>query len=164
MSAAGGQPERPYRIQLLLDSDRLREHAFDRSAVITLWQKAVASASDAVLPGLSLDGALRAAYDAALLAAHAILASRHLRVSSSQGHHEVTFAAVAAYDIPELENLVPDSERVRALRRGSLYDPVLATEGDRERAIAWMRAVLPRMRAALVAWDATLSRDLAATR
>ncbi len=156
----GTPPERPPRIRQLLESKRLREQAFSRSDVVNLWRKAVESARDAELPGLSLDGALRSAYDAALNGCHALLATRSLRPAGGQGHHEVTFAAVEALGLDGLTDLVPDSEEIRSLRKGSVYDPGLATEADRDKALAWMCSILPPMRSALLEWDPSLDRDL----
>lgn len=157
---SGRLPEPPPRLRRLIESKRVREQEFTRSDVVNLSRKAVESARDAQLPGISLDGALRSAYDAALNGCHALLATRHLRPAGGQGHHEVTFAAVEALGFEGLAELVPDSERVRALRKGSVYDPVLATEADRQVAVDWMRSVLPRMRTALIAWDASLEREV----
>ncbi|MGH7631940.1 MAG: hypothetical protein ACREOF_21610 [Gemmatimonadales bacterium] len=156
----GRVPELPPRLRRLLESKRLREQEFTRSDVINLWRRAVESARDAELPGLSLDGSLSSAYDAALNGCQALLAARHLRAAGGQGHHEATFAAVEALGLDGLTDLVPNSEEIRSVRRSSVYDPVLATEADRKKAIVWMRATLPPMRSALVSWDPTLDRDL----
>jgi hypothetical protein len=158
--SGGAAPEFPPRIRLLMEARRLRVQHAERAEILVLWAKAIASSRDARLPGISLDGALRACYDAALTACHAILATRELRTTSGPGHHEVTFAAVEALALPGLSDLVPDSEEIRSLRRGSVYDAILAAEADRVKAIAWMGDVLPRVRAALVTWDPSLDRDL----
>lgn len=156
----GSQPDYPPALSRLIESNRLRRQAFSRSDVVNLWRKAIESGRDAQLPRISLDGALRSSYDAALNGCHALLATRNLRTAGGQGHHEVTFAAVEALGVDGLADLVPDSEEIRSLRKGSVYDPVLATEADREKAVAWMRSILPAMRSALVEWDYTLDRDL----
>lgn len=156
----GKGPEHPSRILRLMEAKRIRAQHAERSEILVLWEKAMTSSRDARLPGISLDGALRACYDAVLTAAHAILAMHQLRTTSGPGHHEVTFAAVEALGMPGLTDLVPDSEEIRSLRRGSVYDAILATEADRAKAIGWMHDVLPRFRAALVVRDSSLDGDL----
>lgn len=113
----------PQRIKNLLEMGRLRLQSATREQVAAVWRKAVESARDATLEGLSIDGALR---------------------SAALGHDG-------------LDDLVPDSIEVRALRKGSLYDPVLAGPDDRDHALAWMRRTLPLLRAALVDVDPALS-------
>lgn len=153
--------ERTALLRQYVAAGRLRERRAGRQEVITLWQKAVARLHDSALPGISLDGSLEAAYQAAHSACLAVLATRGLRTASGHGHHEMAFAGVAALGVPGLEELIPDSEQVRALRSGSMYDPVLATEEDRARSAAWARSVLPPMRRVLVGWDPLLDSELA---
>ena len=149
-----GAPKRhPDRVLRLIAAGRLKEQSFTREEVAALWTKAVTSARDALLPDISLDGALRAAYDGALNGSFAVLAAYGLRPSGGQGHHEATFAAVEALNLTDLTDLVPESEGIRTLRKSSVYDPILAEEDDRERALAWMTSILPRLRAALLARD-----------
>ncbi len=78
-----------------------------------------------------------------------------------QGHHEVAFAGAAALGHESLTDLVPDSMEVRSLRKGSMYDPVIAGLEERNHALAWMRRTLPCIRAALVATDPGPARLLA---
>lgn len=146
----------PQRIKNLLDMGRLRLQPATREQVAAVWRKAVESARDATLEGLSIDGALRSAYDAGHLACQALLAAHGLRPGGGQGHHEATFAGAAALGHDGLDDLVPDSIEVRGLRKGSLYDPVLAGPDDRDHALAWMRRTLPLIRAALVDADPAL--------
>lgn len=140
---------------------RLRERRAGRTEVIALWQKAVARLRDSSLPGISIEGSLEAAYQAGHSACLAVLATRGLRTASGPGHHEMAFAGVAALGVADLEDLIPDSEQVRTLRGSSMYDPVLATEQDRARTLAWARSVLPPMRELLVTWDPSLDSELA---
>ena len=123
---SSGGPSYPQRIQFLLDGNRLRAQPFSPVVVSALWRKAVDSAKDAELTKISSDGALRAAYDAGHLAALALLAAHGLRTTNGQGHHEVAFTGAAAFGDPGLEELVPDSSEIRSLRKGSMYDPILA--------------------------------------
>lgn len=149
--AAGATPPWPARVQMALDAGRLRIQAFAVPEVVAVWAKAVSSAHDAQLPGMSVDGALRAAYDAGHLAALAVLATHGLRPGSGPGHHEMAFYGAAAFGYPGLDDLVPDSEEVRRLRKGSMYDPIIAGPTERNHAIAWMQRTLPAIRSALVA-------------
>lgn len=150
------------RIQLLLDARRLREQSASRASILAVWQKAVESARDADLPGMSVDGSLRAAYDAGHIAALALLAANGLRPASGPGHHEIAFHAAAALGGEALSDLVPDSEEIRSLRKGSMYDPVIAGPQERASALGWMRRTLPAIRDALVASDPELADNLAA--
>jgi hypothetical protein len=80
----------------MLAIGRLREQAFSGPEWAAVWRKAVESARDAELPDMSLDGALRSAYDAGHLACLALLASHGLRPGGGPGHHEMAFAGAAA--------------------------------------------------------------------
>ena len=73
---------------------------------------------------------------------------------------EMAFAGAAALGYEGLADLVPDSEEVRGLRRGSMYDPVIAGPEERDHAIEWMRRTLPAIRAALALADPKLPSQL----
>lgn len=154
-----GRPT-PERLAWLIDGRRLREEAFGESAVTALWQKAVASARDAELAGMSIDGSLRAAYDAGHLAALAVLAAHGLRPTTGQGHHAAAFAGVEALSLSRLDDVIAESEQVRTTRAASAYDPHIAQEADLRTALGWMRRILPAMRAALVATNHDLDSRL----
>ncbi|MBI4545638.1 MAG: hypothetical protein HY703_10615 [Gemmatimonadetes bacterium] len=139
---------------------RLREQPSSREQVAAVWQKAVESAQDAELPGMSIDGSLRAAYDAGHLAALALLAAHGLRPGGGQGHHEMAFAGAAALGYAGLADLVADSIEIRGLRKGSMYDPVIAGPSERDHAVAWMRHTLPAIRDALLLADPDLAAVL----
>lgn len=141
----------PARIETMLSAGRLKEHSTSDENIAAVWQKAVASAADAELADMSIDGSLRAAYDAGHMAALALLAAHGLRPSRGQGHHEMAFAGAAALGNKRLENLVPDSEEIRGLRSGSMYDPVIADADDQRSALQWMRGALPDIQSAIVA-------------
>jgi hypothetical protein len=154
VTASGGDSDPgalPARVRTLLEEGRLRAQPTRPEQVAAVWRKAVESAHDAELPGISVDGALRCAYDAGHMAALALLAAYGLRTGSGQGHHEVAFAAAAAFGREGLGDLVPDSMEIRALRKASMYDPVIAGPRERAEALAWMRRTLPAVRAALSA-------------
>lgn len=147
----------PARVQTMLDREHLREQEFTTEHVAQLWEKAVTSARDAELPGLSVEGALRAAYEAGHMAVLALLSAHGLKTTSGRGHHEAAFAAAAALAYEGLEDLVVDSSEIRNLRQSSLYDPAFTDEAERNDAIAWMRRTLPAIREAMVSVDSTLA-------
>lgn len=150
----------PNRIRLLLDTRRIQEQEFAQADVIAVWRKATESAHDATLNGLSVDSAIRLAYDAGHFGALALLAAHGLKPSSGQGHHEMAFQAAAALAGESLSDLVADSEEVRGLRKGSMYDPTIAGEDERKLALAWVARTLPLIRAVLIQVDAKLERRL----
>lgn len=160
MSLDSREQSRPAAVQRMLEIGRLREQPSMREHVAAMWQKAVESARDAELEGMSVDGALRSAYDATHLAALALLATNGLRPGGGQGHHEMAFAGAAALGHEGLADLVPDSMEVRSLRKSSMYDPVIAGLRERDHALEWMRRTLPIIRDALVTTDPGLARLL----
>jgi uncharacterized protein (UPF0332 family) len=153
-------PTAPDRIRLLLEDRRLKEQEFAQADVVAVWQKAAESARDAALKELSVDSAIRLAYDAGHLGALALLAVYGLKPSSGQGHHEMAFHAAAALGGEPLDDLVPDSEEIRGLRKGSMYDPAIAGEAERELALKWIARALPLIRAAMVKADSVLDAFL----
>ena len=156
----GREPARnawPDPVQKLIAMGRLREQPAQLEQVAAVWRKAVESAGDAALAGMSIDGSLRAAYDAGHLAALALLAAHGLRPGGGQGHHEAAFAGAAALGYEELADLVPDSMEVRGLRKGSMYDPVIAGPAERGLALAWIRRTLPAIHRALLQVDPDLA-------
>ncbi len=155
-SESDGIEIRPAGIRRMLSMGRLREQPTTPEQVAAVWQKAVQSAHDAEIVEMSIDGALRSAYDAGHLAALALLAAHGLRPGGGGGHHEMAFAGTAALGIEALVDLVPDSEEIRGLRKGSMYDPVIAGPDERELAIQWVRRTLPAVRAALALADPKL--------
>lgn len=139
----------PDRIDRLIDQGRIRRREASASEIVALWRKVTESAHDASLADVSLDGSLRAAYNAGHLACLALLAACNLRPTSGRGHHEIAFTAASLLGGPALSDLVPDSEEVRGLRAASMYDPTLANESDREIAIRWMQRTLPLLLTAI---------------
>lgn len=160
MTPSEGGKELPQRVRNLLELGRLREQPSASEQIVAVWQKAVQRARDAELPGLSIDGSLRLAYDAGHLAALALLASYGLRTGSGHGHHEVAFATAAALGGVALAEFVADSTEIRNLRKGSMYDPVLAGAEDGQHALEWVRRILPPIRDALVSAAPELAGQL----
>jgi len=160
MSPSSGSDEgdsRPAGIRKMLEMGRLREQSSTRAQVAAVWRKAVESARDAELQGMSIDGALRAAYDAGHLATLALLGAHGLRPGGGSGHHEMAFAGAAGLGHGTLSDLVPDSMEVRGLRKGSMYDPAIAGPEERDLALEWMRRTLPAIRDAPVSADAEMA-------
>jgi len=54
------------------------------------------------------------------------------------------------------DGLVADSEEIRGLRKGSMYDPAIAGEADRKLALEWIARTLPPILTALVKADRAL--------
>ena len=148
----------PERMRWL--ENRIERVRFSRAEVVRYWQKAVAKARDARIAGLSVDTALEAAYSAGRQAAAAVLASRHIRSRGALGHHEATFAAVAALELPGCDDLLADSEGVRMARHEADYHAASASSGDLKSAVDWVNRTLPLLRAALVAGDPGLDAHL----
>lgn len=138
----------------------VEQKAFTRREVANLWRKAVIKAKDAALVGLSADSALDQAYGAGRLAAMAVLVSRHIRIRGMQGHHAMTFAALAALELPGCDDISVDSEEVRRMRHDSDYTAEFADASDVEHALAWVRRTLPTLRAILIAGDRDLASHL----
>lgn len=152
--------EAPEQIRRLVDDRRIKEQEFAQPDVAAVWKKAVESARDAAISSLSIDSAIRLAYDAGHMAALTLLAAHGLKPSSGQGHHEMAFYAAAVLGGGLLEDLVADSEEIRGLRKGSMYDPTIAGEAERKLALAWIANTLPKIRAALVKTDSALNKVL----
>jgi hypothetical protein len=150
----------PDKIRLLLDDRRIKEQGFARADVAAVWRKATESGRDSRLDGLSVDSAIRLAYDAGHLGALALLAVHGLKTSPGQGHHEIAFHTAAALGGATLDDLVADSEEIRGLRKGSMYDPTLAGEEERKLALSWIVRTLPLIRIALVQADPALDQHL----
>lgn len=142
--------------------DYIERVEFTRAEVVGLWNKAAVGANDASLPAMSPDGVLRSAYDAGRIAATAVLAARHMRIRSKGSHHQYTFSAVGALELPGLADIIVDSEEVRGLRADSEYGAQPASDGDRDLARAWMKRTLPLLRASLVSGDPALESRLSA--
>jgi len=154
--------ERPEKIRRQMEMGFLKDGSFSSREVAQLWDKAVRGSGDAKLQGISVDGGIQAAYTAAFNACLAVLALHGLRTGSARGHHENVFYAVSAFGIPGLDDIVSESTEFRSLRAGSMYDPAIGSEQDRQNAVKWMVALLPRIRSALVGWDPSLEAFLAA--
>jgi hypothetical protein len=139
---------------------RIENTPFSRAEVVRYWQKAVAKARDAQVAGVSVDTALEAAYAAGRIASTAVLATRHIRVRGSRGHHEAVFGAVAALDLPGCDDILADSEEVRVARHDADYAADFASPDDLKHAVDWVARMLPVLRAALVAADPDLDAHL----
>jgi hypothetical protein len=79
-------------IERLISERSVVRESFDNSQVAGSWAKAVASYSDARVPGVSTDGALELVYTSCLQATFAMLAARGLRVKSTGSHYKAFYA------------------------------------------------------------------------
>jgi hypothetical protein len=113
----------PYRIQRLLEAGYLDEVDTSDGDAGALWQKAVTSARDSRNPATSPDNRYVLGYQALLQMSTAVLACAGYRTRGAQGHHANTFYAVAALDIPGLEEINISTERIRQMRKVSAYEP-----------------------------------------
>jgi hypothetical protein len=75
-------PPRPDTIQRYLNERYLAVVAVTRQEIASMWLKAECNAADARLPGLSLDGQIKMAYDAQMQMAVTLLWVRGLRTGS----------------------------------------------------------------------------------
>lgn len=71
-------------LEALISAKRLKTERFSQASICAIWEKAVASAKDAEILGLSRDGSLQAAYNAGHGAALALLAAHGLRTSGDR--------------------------------------------------------------------------------
>lgn len=150
----------PERINWLLESRALVEQPFDDSDIVNLWNKAMAKAADARISGLSLDGAIESAYIAVLNACFALLAQQGLKTTSARQHHENTFAGINAFSLPGLEELMPQSNRIRSLRSSATYDPDMATTSERDEALQLAKNTLPILHSTLIQWNPGIATKL----
>lgn len=107
------------RVQTLVDAGRLDRLAASDEEIAGYWNHAVEDAIDA-RHGLSARGRFTRAYDAARIAALAIVRSRDLRVRA-ENHHEVTFATAAELTAGELPRLIERMNRLRPRRHTAEY-------------------------------------------
>ena len=150
----------PLPVKLKWLEPRIEQVVFTRAEVVVYWGKALAKAKDAAIKGLSTDTALESAYSAGRLAALAVLASRHIRITAKSGHHELTFSAVAALGLKGCDDLVAESEEVRLARHNADYLAETASPEEVQHALAWMRRTMPLLRAALIQGDPELASEL----
>lgn len=150
----------PARIDWLLSSRALLEQSFDDNDIVNLWNKAMAKAADARIAGLSVGGAIESAYMAVLNACLALLAQQSLKTTSAKQHHENTFAGINAFAIPGLEELMPQSGRIRSLRTSATYDPDIATTSERGEALRFAKKTLPILHSTLVQWNPGIATRL----
>lgn len=137
-------------IDRLVAERSLALEEFDDAQVAGFWTKAVASYSDARVPGVSSDGAFQPAYTAALQATFAVLAARGLRVKSTKLDDALRRHAV-------------HFDEMRATRHESIYEP---DEDDATlvsrltEAVSYLASALPEIRSWLIAARPGLVRTL----
>lgn len=137
--------------QLLADRSLVRE-TFRDEQVAWIWSQAVASYTDAGVPGLSMDGAFQHLYTAALQAALATLAAHGLRVKSTANHYKTFYALRKLADA--LESHGASFDEMRAMRNDSVYGPSRDEEelaDHLSEARTFMPGSLAALRAAIIA-------------
>lgn len=110
-------------------SRRLEERAADDAEVQGFWNKAMTALSDAANAGSSLENRLLRAYDAARLAAFAIVRSSGYRTLGTESHHFVTFevARSLAAD-PGLRSALATVNGLRRVRHAVEYEACDSTD------------------------------------
>lgn len=94
-------------VQYHLDARRLEAWPADDNEVLGFWRKALVARDDARNASASPDNRLLRAYDAARLAAMAVMREAGYRTRGSESHHFLTFEVA--------RSLVGDAELRRAL-------------------------------------------------
>lgn len=148
-------------IDRLVAERSLALEEFDDAQVAGFWTKAVASYSDARVPGVSSDGAFQLAYTAALQATFAVLAARGLRVRSTASHYKAFYAMQKLDDA--LRRHAVHFDEMRATRHESIYEPDEddATLASRlAEAVSYLASAPPEIRSWLIAARPGLARTL----
>lgn len=133
----------PQRIQQLIEGRRLGEMESPDADVATLWSKAVASARDARLGTNSPDNQYVLGYQALLQMGTAVLSCAGYRTRGAQGHHAVTFHALAALGIDGMEEIEIHTDRIREMRKVSAYEPGSPSPGQIGALFELMDVVMP---------------------
>jgi hypothetical protein len=111
-------------IQQLVDDRSLARETFTDEQVAFMWGKGAASYADALVPGLSSDGAFQHLYTAALQATIATLAAHGLRVKSTANHYK------AFYALQKLDGALAPHGRVFDEMRGTRNDSIYGVNLD----------------------------------
>lgn len=144
------------RIQVMLDSRQIEPLAADDQEVVGMWSKAARTLRSSAVDGLDPDARFTLAYQAALQAATAIVRAAGYRVRGD-GHHQHTFAAVAAFGLGELSEAARDLNVIRQRRHRAVYDWEATSADDLDA----VRAAANRLFAAGQAWLAVVRPHLA---
>lgn len=136
------------RIQVMLDSRQLEAHAAEDTEVGGMWAKAVRTLRSSEASGLDPDSAFTLAYQAALQASTTVIRAAGYRVRG-EGHHQHTFAAVAALGLGELSETARSLNVIRQKRHGAVYDWEVETGKDD---LAAMKSVGSRLFAEAYRW------------
>jgi len=106
-------------IQQLVDDRSLARETFRDEQVAFIWGKGAASYADALVPGLSPEGAFQHLYTAVLQVSMATLAAHDLRVKSTANHYKTFYALQKLGDA-----LAPHGrtfDEMRGTRNDSIY-------------------------------------------
>ncbi|HSU14217.1 hypothetical protein [Longimicrobium sp.] len=122
------------RIEALLSAGMLARESAPDEEVAGIWANALKGYHDARAAGLSAEGRVIRAYDAARLAAYALVRSRNVK-ARAQNHHEVTLTAAGIIGGEDFERALRDVNQLRKLRNTLEYGWEAASERDAERAV-----------------------------
>jgi hypothetical protein len=107
-----------------LEGRRLEEHAADDEEVLGFWKKALIARTDAINATTSLENRLLRAYDAARLAATAIVRVAGYRTRRTDSHHHVTFdVARSVVADRDLRRALDGMNSLRKVRHEVEYEP-----------------------------------------
>ena len=142
-------PPRPDTIQRYLDERYLAEIAVTRQEIESMWLKAECSAADARLPGLSLDGQIKMAYDAQMQMAASLLWVRGFRtVQSDKSHHFRLIDSVRVFAQTEgnveLQRAMQKLDELRQDRSHAVYEHDPATPEEAAVMLANLEVLHPR--------------------
>jgi hypothetical protein len=110
------------QFEQLLATHDVVPHTAEVGEVMGLYTKAIRAMADSELAGLSAEGAVTRAYDAARLAATAVLHRAGYRVKSTTGHHHRLFYALKYLGEPAFAPMADRLEAARNARRDAAYD------------------------------------------
>ena len=138
----------------------LKKEAISLGEVRAIWQKANTSVLDASLSGLTPDGVVSLAYTAQMQAAMTVLWARGYRGGADPKHHYCLIDSVRAFakaehrmDFAEVLNRL---DRLRQVRKHSLYDAQLATPAEATAARTLMGEMLTAAAETLQAINAAI--------
>ena len=139
--------ELPGRIAEYLAEGILKTETISLGEMRAIWRKAMNGAADASQPGLTPDGVVALAYTAQMQAAMAVLWAHGYRGGADPKHHFSLIDSVRAFAKAEQRTTFVDAlnklDRLRQVRRHSVYEPEPATPEDAAAALELMRRLLP---------------------
>ncbi len=112
-----------HTIENHLGARRIETRAAADDEVLGFWSKAITAYGDATNPSSSLENRLLRAYDAARIAAYALVRDAGYRTRGSDSHHYVTFdVARSVVSDSELRGALDDMNGFRKVRHAVEYE------------------------------------------